>query len=145
MTEKYHYTLSGLQNIWILNGFKKIKTSSGVAYSIIDSEGLDKAIANRLITHKPRLSGGEFRFIRKQLGLSQKGLAEIMGVQPLQVNRWETKSLTKMADYFLRALYVETLKGNKKASDVINSLNNRDQQDFEEMQFKMKSKDWAVA
>lgn len=40
--------------------------------------GLHRAIGHTL-AHKPHLSGLEFRFLRKELGLSQAALAELLG------------------------------------------------------------------
>lgn len=69
-------------------------------------EELHRLIA-RTIIHKPHgLSGGEARFLRKWLGHSSRDFAEIMGVQPETVSRWESgaKPMGATADRLLRVL-----------------------------------------
>ncbi|MEG0379379.1 MAG: helix-turn-helix domain-containing protein, partial [Eubacterium sp.] len=56
--------------------------------SFVDVEGLHRAIGINLVTHKPRLSGAEVRFLRKEMNLSQNGLAEILGVSVPTVYRY---------------------------------------------------------
>lgn len=44
----YHYTESGLQNIWLVNGFTRVKTKHGVGVSIHDVEGPHRLIGKAL-------------------------------------------------------------------------------------------------
>ena len=62
----YHYQESGLNNVYLVNGYKEIDTPYGKATSITDVAGLNRAIAHNLITYKPRLTGSEFRFCVKK-------------------------------------------------------------------------------
>ncbi|HEX4839910.1 MAG TPA: helix-turn-helix domain-containing protein [Rhabdochlamydiaceae bacterium] len=85
----YHYTECGLNNIYLLNGYKFIQTSRGKAVSIKDIDGLHKAIGLFLATAKKDLSGDEIRFLRHELLLSQLTLARLLGVSEQAVHRWE--------------------------------------------------------
>jgi DNA-binding transcriptional regulator YiaG len=123
----YHYTLCGLRNIWLANGFIRKQTPEGEAISIVDGDGLDRAIAHKLVCDKKRLSGAEFRFLRKQLDMSQKGISELMGIRPLQIHRWESKGPTLMADHFIRALYVANSRQFPSVVQVIERINEKDQ------------------
>ncbi|MBK7001681.1 MAG: hypothetical protein IPH35_17395 [Rhodoferax sp.] len=70
----YHYTESGLQNVWLANGYKIRKCEDGDAVAIADVYGLNTVIGRHIAT-KSYLSGKEFRFLRKELDLSQNRFA----------------------------------------------------------------------
>ena len=79
MKKGYDYTESGPMNVWLANGYIIRKTKHGKGVSILDSDGLHRALA-RALYHKPRLTGTEVRFLRKEMGLSHRGLRELLGV-----------------------------------------------------------------
>lgn len=111
-----HYTSCGLQNIWLKNGYDVIDTGYGKATSIHDLEGLHTAIGLLIAENKPKLSGAEVRFLRKELDLSQVHLALLLGVSEVTVRGWENHrtKITKPADKLLRILYIEHAKDNKE-------------------------------
>ncbi len=86
---KYHYTECGLNNIYLLNGYKFIQTSRGKAVSIHDLDGLHKAIGLFLVSSKKELSGEQLRFLRKELLKSPTALAKLLGVSLATIQRWE--------------------------------------------------------
>ena len=63
----YHYRECGLPNVYLVNGYREIKTPEGSGIAIEDVEGLHMAIARDIVDTKPILSGPEVRFIRKFL------------------------------------------------------------------------------
>jgi putative transcriptional regulator len=75
----YHYTECGLRNIWLANGYHVHKTPYGKGMSIEHVESLQRAIAQSLVRKAARLTGAEFRFLRKEQDLSQKSLAGLIG------------------------------------------------------------------
>ena len=83
----YHYTESGLQNVWLTNGYKTRQTEGGVAVAIVDAEGLHQAIG-RHIAAKGRMTKEEFRFLRKELDLSQSRFAAWTGMSVDMVSKW---------------------------------------------------------
>ena len=85
---KYHYTESGLRNIYLLNGYEVVETPYGKATSVVDVEGLHKLIGSNLC-RKKHLTGTEFRFIRKEMSLSQSGLGQTLGVTDQAIAKWE--------------------------------------------------------
>jgi DNA-binding transcriptional regulator YiaG len=123
----YHYTESGLPNVYLTNGFEKISTPYGEAVSIHDLEGLHQALA-RAIVEKKEITGAELRFLRKEMGLSQSGLAAFLGVQEQTVSLWERKPKQKVpatAERFVRVIYLEHVNGNaevRKLLEVIADL-----------------------
>jgi DNA-binding transcriptional regulator YiaG len=81
----YRYTESGLKNVRLMNGYAIKKTPYGKAVSIQDLEGLHRAIGS-IIAKRPKLTGPELRFLRKEMGLSQKGLADFVGTSEQTVS-----------------------------------------------------------
>ena len=129
MNKAYHYTESGLTNVWLANGYTVRSTKYGEGVSIHDVDGLHRAL-ERALTSKPRLTGAEVRFLRKEIGLSQRSLGALLGVTDQAVALWERKGqLPKTADRLLRLIYVEHDKGNTPIVSFIERLNDLDQQD----------------
>jgi len=82
----------------------------------------------------------EFRFLRKELGMSQAALVHIMGKDVQSVARWEKQSqVPKMADRMLRVIYRDCamescFDGSLK--DLVDRLNDIDQKAYEKMRFR---------
>ncbi len=133
MKNGYRYTESGLTNVWLANGYTIRKTKYGDGVSIHDMDGLHRALA-RALSNKPRLTGTEVRFLRKEMGLSQRGLGELLGVTDQAVSLWERKGqLPKTADRLLRLIYVEHDRGNAPIRTTIQRINEMDSQDREKI------------
>ena len=131
MKNAYHYTECGLINVWLANGFTVRKTKYGEGVSIHDVDGLHRALA-LAIANRPTMTGTEVRFLRKEMGLSQRGLGELLGVTDQAVALWERKGrLPRTADRLLRLIYLEHGRGNAPIVDFIRHLNNIDQQNYE--------------
>ncbi len=77
----YHYTECGLDNVWLENGYEvETHKNYGDLVCISNPRGLHDAIG-RLLVRLPRtLFGSEFRFLRTELDMSQRILAETLGV-----------------------------------------------------------------
>lgn len=101
----YHYTESGLRNVYLQNGYTETETPYGKAIQVQDLEGLHRAIAEGLI-QQPFLSGREFRFLRGELGMTQREIGEYLGVSAQSVALWEkTPRVARKADQMIRAIY----------------------------------------
>jgi DNA-binding transcriptional regulator YiaG len=124
MAELYHYTESGLRNVWLANGYKLHKTPHGEAVAFDNVEGLHMSIGRWLCAYRPRLSGPEFRFLRHELDLSQGALAKLLGNDAQSVALWEKAKikLPAWADRWLRALYREHVDGNVKVRDLVEAV-----------------------
>ena len=77
----YHYRECGLNNIYLANGFKIIKTNRGEAISIHDIDGLHRAIGMKLFFSKKDLAGDEMRFLRHEILMPQNTPASLLGVE----------------------------------------------------------------
>ena len=85
----YHYVESGLDNVYLTNGFTVHKTAYGEGVSIQDTEGLHKAIGQWLISVPKPLTGAELRFLRIEMDIIQKNLAAILGTTEQTLRLWE--------------------------------------------------------
>lgn len=121
----YHYTESGLDNVWLENGYSEKQTAYGKATSIDDADGLHQVLAIEITNKKGQITGKELRFLRVLLGLSQEGIAKMIGVTEQSVSLWErTGKVPKPTDTVVRLLVLERLNGNGKISEVIERINN---------------------
>ena len=84
------YRGCGLDNVYLLNGFR-IKELEGESYmSVSGVDGLHLAIAFALATFNGPLGAKEFRFLRRFVGGTQEELAKRFQVSRATVNRYET-------------------------------------------------------
>lgn len=139
----YHYTESGLPNVWLANGYRPHGTPYGEAVEIDDVEGLHRSIAVRLVNEKPQLTGAEFRFLRKELDLSQARLAEYFGNDAQSVALWEKRGrVPKWADRFLRAIYREHAEGNAQIRDLVDRMADLDREGDQRALFEETDRGW---
>ena len=111
----YHYTESGLDNVYLIDGYTVHKTPYGKGVSIQNTEGLHRAIGKWLIAQPRPLNGAELRFIRTEMELTQRALAGIIGAEEQTLRLWEKKRdkfMPATAERLLRALYSEALGNN---------------------------------
>lgn len=114
----YHYTESGLDTVYLLNGYEIVGTSKEKGIVIQNIDGLHQAISRDIISNNKKLSGSEFRYLRTELLMSQALLAQLLHVRELTIARWE-KGQTKIpltADATIRLLYQEHIGGNQTAN-----------------------------
>ncbi|WP_296253658.1 transcriptional regulator [Pseudomonas sp. UBA4194] len=123
----HHYMESGLPNVWLTNGFVVKQTSHGEAVAITDVLSLHDVIGKAVAQKPAALTGAEFRFLRKELGLSQDSLGKIIGLSGQAIAIWEkTDHIPLVNDRYLRGLYLETKTGAASLASTIESLNELD-------------------
>lgn len=143
----YHYTDSGLENIYLVNGYSVKDTPYGEAVAIEDIDGLHKVIGRWLVELPKPLNGAEFRFLRHELDLSQKKLGQIMGKTELSVGRWERatkKSVESIADRFIRILYTQCV-AHQPIKDLIARLSELDQLEHVECRLEERHGRWVAS
>jgi putative transcriptional regulator len=117
----YHYTETGLKNIWLVNGYVVKKTPYGETVAIQDVEGLHRYIGS-IIAKRPKLTGPELRFLRKEMGLSQHALASLIGTSEQNVSLWERRGrVPQTSDRIIKLIYLEHINkdGNVKIKETI--------------------------
>jgi DNA-binding transcriptional regulator YiaG len=123
----YHYTESGLDNVWLANGYTVHETPYGRGVSVTGAEDLLEALAICLTNKPGRLTGKEFRFLRTLLRLSQHNIAPMVGVTEQAISLWErTGKVPISGDAMVRLLVLEKLTGDGKRSEVIDRINTVD-------------------
>lgn len=125
MTEaRHHDRESGLSNVYLINGFRYVETPYGRSVIIEDLDGLHRAIGQFLPREKKSLSGREFRFLRRELDLSQARQARLFGVGAQSDARWE-KGRVKIpgaVERMIRAVYDEHIGGNRTVTEILSGL-----------------------
>jgi len=132
----YHYTECGLDDVYLANGFhvKEFDGEQGVSIECLDA--LHECIGVHLIQHRKRLSAKDFRFLRKEMRMTQSEIADLLDVSDLTVIRWETGVITVPgpADRAMRLFYlVSTLDDDSMREllsdiqEMLGELNQRDE------------------
>lgn len=141
----YHYTESGLPNVWLSNGYKTRQTPDGTAVAIMDADGLHQVIG-RNIAAKGYMTGKEFRFLRKELDLSQNRFANWIGLTEDMVSKWERLGrVPKMAARFMQSIYLEMVDGNVKITEMVERLASLDREAESRMVFEDTDAGWREA
>ena len=142
----YRYTGSGLRNVWLVNGFSRHKTPYGMGIAISDVAGLHRLIGRQLVVNPRRLTGAEFRFLRKEQELSQKRLGELIGANVQAINRWETGKtrVPQWADHFARVLYRQYSEGSGKVREIIDAMNAQDTREHAQLKFRLRNRRWMA-
>jgi putative transcriptional regulator len=144
----HHYTDSGLDNVYLVNGFITKVTPYGDAVAIEDINGLHKAIGDWLINQPRTLNGKEMRFLRHEMDLSQKAVGSLLGKSEQAVRRWEkgvTKPVDKTADKLLRVIYSLQMHGDIEITDLIKKLADADQADRASCKLEELDGRWRIA
>ncbi|MBM3521813.1 MAG: transcriptional regulator [Alphaproteobacteria bacterium] len=148
MSKPYHYTDSGLDWIRLANGFTRHDTAYGAGVSIQNVDALHDAIARLIVETPARIRGQEVRFLRAFLDLSQAALAETLGVQRLQVARWEgasKKAIPGPADRALRLIVAGNLGGNRVVTTVLEQLRRIDDDAHGPVTLAAGPRSWSAA
>jgi DNA-binding transcriptional regulator YiaG len=126
MTEGYHYTASGLDYVYLQNGYTVHEhPKHGRGVSIENARGLHQVIASLIVSSPAPLRGQEVRFLRSQLKLSQAGLARVLQQERGSVARWEAdpnKPIPGAADSALRLFYALSADGHELAKKIVDLL-----------------------
>lgn len=143
----YHYSECGLNNVYLINGFKTIETFQGEATSIHDMDGLHNAIGIFLVLHQKDLSGDEIRFLRREMLMSQRTLSNLLGVSEQAIRRWENGKIKipKPSESLLRLLYREHVNDqNGKIASVLKEIS-RLEEKLSEIVFRDTKHGWQAA
>jgi DNA-binding transcriptional regulator YiaG len=130
-----HYTACGLDNIYLLNGFKRATIDGEEYVTIEDLDSLWKAIGLHLVTTRKALAPREIRFLRQHMDMTQAELGARLRVSDQTVARWEKDhcELPGPADVMLRVLFLGSRiaqpEGNELLREIIKLLDQLQERD----------------
>jgi DNA-binding transcriptional regulator YiaG len=143
------YDDCGLRNIWLANGYRYEEIEGyGRCLEIDNIGGLHRTIGHHLVNYRKRLSGAEIRFLRIEMGMSQKRLADSLGVDEQTVSLWERgkRRPTVAAERMLRLMYLEHADGKTKVAEMIEKWNDSDRTEDEARKvFEETRRGWRMA
>jgi len=108
LPEPYHFKAAGLPNIYLLNGVTfEDDPDHGPLITVVNMRCLLRAIGLHIIEKPMPMTGDEFRFLRKQMKLTQNELAKRMRVTDQTIANYEKESTKALgpADPHMRFLY----------------------------------------
>ncbi|MBS54988.1 MAG: transcriptional regulator [Oceanospirillaceae bacterium] len=128
----YHYTMCGLENVYLKNGYEQKETPSGKVVSIHDLDGLHKAIGKGLATKDSELTAKEFKFLRGELDLSQRTLGMLMEKSDQIIAKYEKgeQAIPRLVDKSIRDLYMESI-GEGPIANLLQKLAQLDRKNRE--------------
>lgn len=144
--ELYHYTNSGLDYVYLANGFIVEETPYGRSIAIHRADDLHAVIARDIVTRPGTMRGQEVRFLRSQLALSQAGLGKVLGMTRDAVAKWEGKPndvIPGQADRALRMFYALKATGHETALQICELLEEIDELQFGETVFEEAPFGWS--
>lgn len=115
----------GLDNIWLVNGYRTVETGYGSALVVDNVEQLERSVAGYLAKQAAPLTGQAFRFLREMLGISQDAFGKKFGRDYQTVARWEAarhKPVPQSADAMVRQLYLEKQGERPMFTQVVENL-----------------------
>lgn len=146
----YQYLGCGLDNVQLRNGYEVRKTASGLdVVSIMNIEGLHRAIALNICDSSHTLTPKEFKFLRKELDMSQRQVAMFVRVEEQTVSNWErgNTQINTSSGILLRMLVKETLSGNAELRALVDQFcaADRDLEADEQLMFEVGQEHWQRA
>jgi putative transcriptional regulator len=142
----HRYLESGLDNVYLENGYRVHRTPYGEGISIQDTEGLNKAIGRWLVSLPKPMTGAGLRFLRLEMEATQRDLAGILGTTEQTLRLWEkhrTKAMPGPADRLLRALYLEYAGKDESVRKMLERLAKLSQKEHQtKVRFRETSKGW---
>ncbi len=145
----YHYVESGLDNVYLygVTEYNCPKCKNKMV-RIPRPFQLHIILAIAISQKEGHLSGSEIRFLRKEVGMPAKALAEAVGVTPQSISRWEnekekqSESHDRLIRYIFRFMMQERLKttinyleDTLKQAEVVSFKNKRVDVNADQMRF----------
>jgi len=105
--QAYHFKACGLDDVYLLNGFTFEDTADGPAITILNPDGLHRAIGQNIIFGAHLLTPKEVRFLRTHMNWKQDQLAQLLGCSVVMISRYENGAtpIPHASDRLLRVNY----------------------------------------
>ncbi len=118
----YHYKDAGLEHVWLADGYVNTIIDGKKRLKIRNTDKLHAAIG-RALCDSLTLSGGELKFLRKQMSLSQLQLAHLLGWADQAVAIYErTGRIPKGYDRMVVLLYLSHYEGKINTIDALQHI-----------------------
>lgn len=130
-TNFYRYEECWLDYVYLANGFRLGKTADGDdVIAIDDVEGLHRAIREFVANLARPLNPKEFRFLRKEIDVSQRQLAVMAGVEEQTISMWErgNSPIQRSAEMLLRVWVTEHDSDRPAVRELTERLNTLDRE-----------------
>ncbi|MBV9842193.1 MAG: helix-turn-helix domain-containing protein [Sphingomonadaceae bacterium] len=144
----FQYKRCGLDNIYLLNGFEA-ECEDGERYvTVLDVDGLHKAIGVHLVTNRKTLAPKEIKFLRRTLNFTQAEMGRLIGQSDQQIARWEKgeNNISGPADRLLRLMFVYTLLKDDDSiplpMEFLQRLDDLDAYEERKVEFRNDGADW---
>lgn len=148
MEKVYQYRESGLDSVFLVNGFEYHNSPRGRTVSIQDVEGLHKTIGLTLAQMEKRLTGKEFRYLRVEMLLSQASLAKVLGVRELTVSRWEKEEteIPVATEAVVREMYLDSIGEGGRIRELLEKIADLDDRldEAKTIRVRKPKKNWEV-
>lgn len=146
--EMYQYSECGLDYVYLVNGFNRVPIEDGQTVTVIeDVDGLHFAIRNYVVGMPRRLTGAEIRFLRKEMDVSQRQLALVVGVEEQTVSLWErgAHEIPQAAELVLRTWVKEHDSNQPEIRELTERMNALDRELFEleKLELKRSGTEWV--
>ena len=137
--EPLRYTACGLDDVYLVNGFKRETIDGEEFITVEDLDGLWKAIGLHLVTTRKALAPKEIRFLRQQMDLTQAELGAQLRVTDQTVARWEKgHSDPGPADIALRVLYLASKAAQPEGREFLQHLRKMNEEIIERDEIREK-------
>lgn len=136
----------GLKDVWLANGYERVKTPYGSGLRFDDVEGLTRAVCLALARKPGKLTGVEFRYLRSAgMELSQASLGKLMGIDAQSIARWEKSGrVPKWANRMIRLVFEAHADGNAAIRRVVNRINDVDRLIHQRIVLEQSPKGWQA-
>jgi DNA-binding transcriptional regulator YiaG len=124
LVEPYHFKGAGLPNIYLRNGVHVEESQDyGRLVTIENLNGLFAAIGVKILEKRKRFTGAEFRFLRKQMKLTQSELGRRLNISDQTIANWEKdKTAPPIASVGMRIVYLLHVLPPDTPTHVVNDL-----------------------
>ena len=138
---RLHYTMCGLDDVYLLDGYSYEETSRGRRLRIEAQDELHKSIGRWLVQLNRGLTGKELRFLREEVNLSQANLARLLGESDQSVARREKREdpfkNPTTQERILRYLYDQIkLETKESLCEFLNAMADADNRPREDVSFE---------
>ncbi|WP_157218705.1 helix-turn-helix domain-containing protein [Flavisphingomonas formosensis] len=127
----YEYKESGLQGIFLHNGYDAVEYDGEQYVSVVDTKGLHRCIGAHIVFNRKELAPAEIKFLRKTMDMTQSELGRCIGQSSQQVARWEKGQsvIPGPADRLLRAIFLLKTMDPEEREEFLSLLQNIEEMD----------------